>query len=489
MKEKIKIITILVMLLTVISKLTGFFREQIIALKYGASGTADIFMTALSLPLYISNILGGIIISVFIPLFVEIKNTNGLVKAKEFTNQLFTFLTLFLLSVVILLMVNNNLLEKILFGELLEFNILLYILPVAFLMSVAIFYTAYLNANKRYLLPQFATVLMNIVFIAIVYIFSSKLSYLLFASIISSAFQLIFLWIMIMREGHNFKVNFKIDHNIKRFMILGFPIFLGSMSVQSFTVFDKLLAKDLIEGSISSLAYAQKLTQLPMGVIATTISTIMFSKLAEYVAKQEIGEIDNSLFSGIKNTLLITLPIVLVFYFYSESITKFVYGRGEFDFHAINMTSSAIKMYSIGILGSSLTMIISRYFLSYKRVNITVVSNILAAIINLLLALFLVKGYGHLGLALANSISCIFNFLFLLVIYLSEKQRTNILKSYLKLSLQFIIITFILCLIMYFLNFYIVSNMSLILIIILSICIYGILSFIFRVVSLKELRS
>ncbi|MFP9130273.1 murein biosynthesis integral membrane protein MurJ [Niallia sp. BSM11] len=489
MKDNIKIITLLVMLFTVVSKVTGFVREQIIALKYGASNTADIFMTAFSIPVYISNIIGGIIISVFIPLFVEVEKKEGLQNAKEFASRLFTFLTSVLFILLIFLLLGNSYLEKWLFGENIDTPVLMFILPVTFFMSISIFFTSYLNANKKYVLPQFSSIVMNVAFIAIVFLLSSNIYILLLASIISSILQLLYLYWTIVKQGFRPKLQFKFDSKLKEFLILALPIFLGSMSVQSFTIFDKIFAKNLPEGSISSLGYAQKLTQLPMGIIATTISTIIFSKLAEYVATKEYKLINNTLFNGLKVTTIITLPLVLMFYIYSEAITEFIYGRGAFDNKAINLTVEAMKMYSLGIIGSSLTMIISRVFLSSKRVKIVVLSNIGSAIVNVILAFFLVKFYGHKGLALANSIAYTLNFLVLFTIYFIEQSKEHIIKQYVVLIAKVIAVTTCMCVFMnYSLKLVNNSYVYLICFAILSCLLYLVLCIFLRIVTIKDLK-
>jgi len=161
------------------------------------------------------------------------------------------------------------------------------------------------------------------------------------------------------------------------------------------------------------------------------ISTVLLSSLSILASKGEISRLNTEVFKSIRITTIILLPIIAIMLFYSYAITKIIFERGAFGPSATQMTSEAVIAYTIGILGTSLTMVLSRVFFATKNTIIPVFSNVVSGILNLVLAILLVKKLDHVGLALANSISVSFNFIFLLFIYLiKNKSRLSVNLKY-----------------------------------------------------------
>lgn len=425
--KKLMNATVIVIVLTFISKLTGFIREQVIAFQYGANNIADTYSTVLSLPQYISNIIGGVVLSCFIPLYISIKQKNGIRKAEKFSSNIFSFILISLIFLNVIFYVFSDEIARMYFGENMtkaQLSLITTILPIQIFLSLSMFFTAKLNANENYNSPIASTILMNCLFIFIVIFFEKSSKTLVLATMISSIGQIVYLLYKVrFRFTFNLKKLFLNYNDIKQFLLLGTPVMIGSFSVQAYTISDKILARNLPEGSIASLSYAQKLTQLPVGIIAMAISTVLLSSLSILASKGEIQKLNKELFKNLNLTLLLLIPIILVMYFLAVPITKTLFERGEFDHNATIMTAKAVKAYSIGILGISLTTVLSRVFFAFKNTIIPVISNIFSAFLNLIFALILVKYYQHVGLAVANTISVIFNFLFLLIAYLLKNKK------------------------------------------------------------------
>ncbi|TWD92380.1 putative peptidoglycan lipid II flippase [Neobacillus bataviensis] len=429
MGKILKNATLLVVLLTLVSKISGFIREQVIAFQYGATNIADTYSTVLSLPQYVSNIIGGVLLSCFIPLYISIKERDGIKQAEDFTSKIFQFTLLFLILLNVVFWVFADPIGAMYFGEDVtseQIFLIKIILPSQIILSLAMFFTAKLNAIKIYNSPILSTILMNIIFIWIVIFFKKSSETLILANVISALGQISYL----IYKTPKFKLNFNSlnyyvkNRNFKEFLLLGVPVLIGSFSVQAFTIFDKILARDLPDGNIAALSYAQKLTQLPVGIIAMGISTVLLSSLSIIASKGDMQKLNKEIFKGLNLTFILLLPIILIMYYLAVPITKIIFERGEFNHDATIMTAQAVRAYSIGIIGTSLTMVLSRVFFAKKNTIIPVISNLISALVNFIFALFLVKNYQHIGLATANSISVIFNFIFLFVAYLIKFRNT-----------------------------------------------------------------
>jgi len=437
MKKILKFTTAIVIFLTFISKISGFVREQVLAFQYGANEISDTYLTVLSLPQYISNIIGGVLLSSFVPIYLSLKEREGSHNANNFTAKIFSITLLALVGLNILFFIFTNFIGKIYFGEQVtveQLFLIKMVLPVQLLMVLSLFLTAKFNANKLFYEPIISTVIMNILFILIIIFFSRSSETLITATIGSAVIQLLYLFY---KAKTNKLTLFKIKmenyftKDVKEFVLMGVPMLIGSIFTQAFNVFDKVLGKGLPEGSIASLSYALKLTQLPTGIIAMGISTVLLSSLSILASKGEISRLNTEVFKSIRITTIILLPIIAIMLFYSYAITKIIFERGAFGPSATQMTSEAVIAYTIGILGTSLTMVLSRVFFATKNTIIPVFSNVVSGILNLVLAILLVKKLDHVGLALANSISVSFNFIFLLFIYLiKNKSRLSVNLKY-----------------------------------------------------------
>ncbi|MCM3749153.1 murein biosynthesis integral membrane protein MurJ [Paenibacillus pasadenensis] len=423
--------TLLVICLTFLGRATGFVREQIIANYYGTSSSADMFVTAFTLPQYISNIFGGVITVSFIPLFIEMNRNKDSRKLKSFSRGYFNLILKLIIVYVIVTFCSSWWVVDRMFASPNQLTWLIYCLmiPVTIAMVLALFFTSFLNAQKSFVIPTLSPLIMSITFIITLMLLPNGVKSLVWATILSSLTALIFIIPFAMRKGFNFSYvdPLKRDDYLS-IASTALPMAIGSIFLQSTTVIDKFFTKLLPEGSIAALNYAFKLTQLPSGIFATAVSTIIFPALAVMVSKKDEKGAFTVLDKGIRLTLFITCPAIICLILFSRPLTQLLFERGAFDAAATNITATGVVLYSLGIIGASLTMLISRYFYASKKIWIPVLSNIGATVLNIIISFILVGSMGGNGLAISYSTSVTVNFIILTVIYI-VKQRESIPKN------------------------------------------------------------
>lgn len=433
-------ITFTVILLTFVGRLFGFIREQVIASQFGTSNVADLFVTAITLPQFVSNILGGVITVSFIPLFVEHMNKDGENKAEKFASGMYMIILYIVIIYSVISLVLSPLIVNMMFptGSREEaVYIFCLMIPVTVGMTLTLFFSAYANARNHFIMPSIAPILMSISFIVILIVLPTGLNSLVWASLFSTVIS--YIYVHISSKSKGFRWGFKIGlkkADVKSVVSIAGPMAFGSLFIQSFTVTDKIIARSLPEGSISALSYAFKLTQLPLGIFATAISTLIFPSLSILAARGDIQGLRSKISQGIRLVMIITFPAIIALIVYAKPLTKLLFERGNFDSSATILTSNGVILYAIGIIGASLTMVISRLFYAKKEIWTPVISNIVTTIINVSLSIILVKQMGYLGLAASYSLSVTFNFLVLLIIYIRDYQiRFNLhgFISYFKL--------------------------------------------------------
>jgi len=175
-----------------------------------------------------------------------------------------------------------------------------------------------------------------------------------------------------------------------------------------------------IGGGISSLRYAWQLTLLPLGIFAMAISTAVFPSLAEQSATASYDELRRTLLNAMRFILYLTIPASIGLIVLGYPIVRLLYERGQFTAESTAITSGALRLYALGLFGMATTEIVTRAFYALHDTITPVKVAALAMIVNLGLALLLVRPLGENGLALATAVASTVE---AIVLFVSARQR------------------------------------------------------------------
>ncbi len=170
-------------------------------------------------------------------------------------------------------------------------------------------------------------------------------------------------------------------------------------------IVNRTLASDLIAGSISALNYASKLKNLVLSVFASAITTVIFPLLAEEFSGDNIAGVKKIMGYGVNIILLITIPAAVGLIVLSTPIVQIAFQRGAFTAEDTMMTSYALVFYSLGLVASSLRLLITRVYYSLHDTRTPMINGAISVLFNVILNLILVRYMAHGGLALGMSIS------------------------------------------------------------------------------------
>ena len=187
------------------------------------------------------------------------------------------------------------------------------------------------------------------------------------------------------------------------------PIFLGTAVNQIYLMINRFFASGLGEGSISALNYASKLMNLPMGVFALAISTVIFPLLAEQAFQESRQELGLTLVRGLKLVLLITLPAAAGLMALKIPIVKLLFERGAFDEIATQLTADALFYFCLGMFATAMIMVVTRAYYALGDVRTPLYLGLLSIGVNIVASIIFMPSLGHCGLALANTLAAIFN--------------------------------------------------------------------------------
>ena len=423
---------LLVMIITMVSRVLGLVRATIIAYYFGASAATDAYFSAFKISNFFRQLLGeGALGSSFIPLYNEKIEIEGEEKGKEFIysilNLIFAFSTVVTLLMIVFsqdiinLIVNGFPTEtKILASELLK------IMSVYFIfISLSGMICAMLNNFKQFAIPASTSIFFNLAIILASMGFSKTfgISALAYGVVIGGVFQLLVVLPSFFKivKGYSFKINWR-DPYLKKIFVLMCPMLVN-------TIVDQVFASYLQEGGVTALENATRLYLLPVGVFGVSISTVIFPVLSKAVAKNDLKAAENNIVKGLNILLFLIIPSMAVLTFYSADVIRLTLSYGKFGEDAVKVTSEVLLYYSLGLYFYTAIYLMTRAFYSVKNSSYPVRFSIVSIVINIVLNFVLIKPMAYKGLALSTSIASGVNFLLLVYVFRKKYMAFPLKKS------------------------------------------------------------
>ena len=425
-----KKVAILLITVTILSKILGLFRDIALSYYYGASSISDVYIVAITISTVIySFIIKGISTS-YIPMYKNIENLSGKKESLKFTNNLLNITIVFsLILIVISFLCAPQLVKVFAYG----FNQTETDLAILFtrisLMSIlftgmVFLFSGYLNVENSFVIPTLIGLPLNIVIILSIYLSSKyNIEILIYGSTFAIATQLLLLIPYAIKKGYkySFTLDFK-DEQIKKLFLIAAPVMIGVSINQINVLVDRTIASQIITGGISALNYANKINLLVQGIFVVTISTVMYPLISKMAAERNYESLKIVTKNSLNSINLFVIPSTVGSMIFSKPIIEVLFLRGEFDQEAYLLTASALFFYSIGMIGFGLREVLSRVFYSLQDSKTPMINAAIGLVLNLILNLILSKYLGIAGLALATSISAIFT---TVLLFFSLKRKIS----------------------------------------------------------------
>lgn len=440
---------ILVMIITMVSRVLGLVRAGIIAYYFGASAMTDAFFSAFKISNFFRQLLGeGALGSSFIPLYNERVESEGEENSKQFIYSILNLLFVFSTIVTVLMIIfSQGIIDGIVSGFPDETKIiasrLLKIMSVYFVfISLSGMICAILNNFKQFAVPASTSIFFNLAIILASMYFGKTygIDALAYGVVIGGLFQFLvvlpaFFKIM---KGYSFKIDWK-DPYLKKIFIMICPMLIGIVARQVNTIVDQMFASYLAEGGVSALENATRLYLLPVGVFGVSISTVIFPALSKAMSKNDLDGATDNIIKGLNILLFLIIPSTAVLTFYAPEVIRLTLSYGKFDEAAVRVTSQALLYYSLGLYFYTAIYLMTRAFYSVKNSKYPVKFSIISIVINIVLNFLLIKSMAYRGLALSTSIASGVNFFLLLIVFRRKYINFSLKKSYIFFIKTFII--------------------------------------------------
>ncbi len=411
--------------MTMLSRVLGFVRDTIVARIFGAGMATDAFFVAFKLPNLLRRIFAeGAFSQAFVPILAEYKTQQGEEATRTFIAYVSGLLTLVLAVVTALGMIAAPWVIWVTAPGFVDspekFELTSSLLRVTFpyilLISLASLAGAILNTWNRFSVPAFVPTLLNISMIVFALFltpyFNPPVMALGWAVLVGGLLQFLYQLPHLKKIGMLVlpRLNLR-DAGVWRVMKQMGPAILGVSVSQISLIINTIFASFLVAGSVSWMYYADRLMELPSGVLGVALGTILLPALSRSFSSKNIEEYSRLLDWGLRLCFLLALPCALALAIISEPLTVSLFQYGKFSAHDAQMTQFALIAYSMGLLGIILVKVLAPGF--YARQNIATPVRIalvtLAATQAMNLVFFFTLPYPHAGLALSIGLAACLN--------------------------------------------------------------------------------
>jgi len=431
---------ILIMIITLASRVLGLVRTALIAYYFGATKYTDAYFSAFKISNFFRQLLGeGALGTVFIPVYNDKENKYGAERSKSLIYSVLNLLFIFTTLITILMVIfSDNIINFIVTGYPEETkdiaSKLLKIMAVYFVfIGLAGMISAILNNFKKFLIPASTSLFFNFAIIISIILYGKQYGVTAMAVgvVVGGLLQFLVVLPTFIKiiKNYEFKIDFK-DEDLKKIFILMIPMLLGIFARQINSIVDQFFASHLASGGVSALENATRIYNLPLGVFGISIATVIYPTLSKAISNNETEVVSKSLQRGLNFLQFLIIPSMGVLIFYARDIIKLVLGHGEFTQNSITITSESLIYYSVGLFFYTAVHLMSRAFYGMKDTKRPVIFSVISIVINIILNAVLIKQFQHRGLALATAIASMVNFMLLYITF-------N--KKYIKLDLTYMV--------------------------------------------------
>ena len=417
--------TAVVATMTMLSRVLGLVRDVVIARMLGASAGADAFFVALKIPNFFRRLFAeGAFNQAFVPVLSEYRSKGSMAATKLLVDRvagtlgtvvaLITLVGVLAAAGVVWLFApgfGDDPVKRALTVEMLRLTF-----PYLFFISLTAFAGGILNSWNRFAVPAFTPVLLNLSLIGCALFLAPQFAEdrmavalawgVLIAGVAQLLFQLPFLarlnLMPVPRMGWS-------DPGVRKIMTLMVPALFGASVYQLNSLVNTVLASLLETGSVTWLYYTDRLIELPLGIFAVAIGTVILPSLSSKHVDASSEAFSRTLDWAIRMVLLIGLPAALALVVLAEPLLSTLFQYGEFTAFDVAKTAESLRAYSAGLLAAMLIKVLAPGFYARQDTRTPVKIGVIAMLANMAFGAMLVWEWRHVGLATAMALSAWLN--------------------------------------------------------------------------------
>ncbi len=451
--------TIIVSAMTMLSRVLGLVRDIVLLNVFGAGKDFDTFVVAFRIPNFFRRLFAeGAFSQAFIPVLTEYKTSKTHAEVQILISRVFgclltamsllTFVAMVAAPAIIYLYAPgfHNDPEK--FD--LAVDMFRLTIPYLMFMSLTAFASSILNSYGSFASPAFSPVLLNITMIAGAWWLTPYMAEpimalgwaVVVAGVLQLAIQIPELW------KKNLLIPPKVDfkhEGVDRILKLMLPALFGVSVTQINLLLNTIWASFMQDGSVSWLYSAERMTELPLGLIGVAIGTVILPSLSARHAEQDQAKFKSMIDWAAKIIMLVGIPASIALFMLSTPIIQALFQRGEFTLEDTHMTALALQCMSAGVISFMLIKVFAPGFYAQQDTKTPVRVGLMAVAANAILNVVFIGFFKlidwhaeHMALALASSGSALVN-AGMLYFYLHKRNIYRFGAHWKKLGFQFLV--------------------------------------------------
>ena len=415
--------------MTMLSRVLGLVRETLIARAFGASEMTDAFNVAFRIPNLLRRLFAeGAFSQAFVPILGEVHAKHGETATKDLIDVVATLLFWSLLIVVligvffapyIVLAIASGFKSSETYSTAVVLTQMMF--PYIGFISLVSFAAGILNTYKKFLIPAFTPVLLNLgMIVGSIFIapyFEKPIYGLGLGVMLGGILQLAIQIPALLRLGKLPNIRFGLT-SIKKALqnpearrilkLMGPAVFAVSVSQLSLLI-NTNIASHLQAGSVSWLSYADRLMEFPTALLGVAVGTVLLPSLSRANAVGDLEQSKNLMCWGIRLTFIMASPAAIALFIYGTPMAASLYHYGKFSSQDVEMTRLALQSYGVGLIGLILIKILAPGFYAKQDIRTPVKIGIIVLIFTQCMNLIFVPYLGHAGLALSIGLGACLN--------------------------------------------------------------------------------
>ncbi|MHB1951290.1 MAG: murein biosynthesis integral membrane protein MurJ [Acidiferrobacteraceae bacterium] len=404
--------------MTVISRISGFVRDMILARMIGTTPLADAFFVAFRIPNFLRRIFGeGAFSQAFVPVFSGYRITDE-TSARQFLDHVAGTMTLVLAGVTLAGVLAAPVLVLVLAPGFLalpvKYHLTVEMLRITFpylmFISLVAMSAGVLNTCGHFAVPAFTPVLLNLSLIGtalwLAPHFAHPVLALAWGVLIGGLAQFLFQLPFLLRLGllPRPRIGFA-QEGVRRIFRLMLPALFGASVAQINLVVDTLLASFLKSGSVSWLYYSNRLLEFPLGVFGIALGTVILPALSEKHARVSGPAFSHTIDWALRWVVGVTLPAAVALAVLGGPLLSTLFQYGAFTPYDVTMALRSLIAFAAGLPAFVMIKILAPGYYARQDTRTPVRIGVIALISNIVFNLILIWPLAHAGLALATSLS------------------------------------------------------------------------------------
>jgi putative peptidoglycan lipid II flippase len=428
-------------ILTAGSRVLGLVRDIVFAIFLGAGPAADAFLVALKLPNMFRRLSAeGALTNAFVPSYAATMEAADEKAARRLAGEVQTMLVMVLLALVIVFEIMMPVVVSLLAPGFVDtperfaaaVDLARVTMPYLPMISLVAFWAAIANAHDRFIPGAAMPVLFNICLIAgaLLVPLATGLTNveralpIAWALLAAGSVQLVTMYLVLHRRGilPDFVMSLRVSSRARQMWRKFIPAAGGALAMQMNLIVDLVLASMLQVGAISWLYYADRVAQLPLGIVGIALGTALLPRLSKAEAAGHPDAVRSALTEAMELGGFLVVPAVAALLVLALPIVQGLFAHGAFTLADAQMASFALMAYAIGLPGFVLVKILQPAFYAAGQPGLVLRISLVMVAVNIVGSLLLMGPFGHTGLAMATAASGLLAAAIMLVI-LAQRDR------------------------------------------------------------------